>query len=77
MILTKATTHLYNLVNNIYTRKISPTNIFSVHCEQQQQKRCEICSKLRRRKTPERHSTVFIVNILHTFFLVFLLTLNK
>ena len=80
MMLNKASAHIYTVGNNIYTRKNSPTDIqlFIVHNSNTRQM-FEICSELTI-KTPEWHSTVFIVNFEHVphIFLVFLLlTLNK
>ena len=80
MMLNKPSAQLYTLDNNIYTRKSFPTNtdLFMVN-NSNTRKRCEICSKLTM-KTPERRSTVFIVNfehISHLFLVFLLLTLNK
>ena len=75
MMLNKASAHLYTLDNNIYTIKNTPTNnhLFIVN-NSYTIKRCEICSKLTM-KTPELHSTVFVVDFEHIshLFLVFLL----
>ena len=74
MMLNKASTHLYTLSNNIYTRKNSQTKIYLIIANKSNtKKRCEICSKLTI-KTPERRCTVFIVNFEHIshLFAVFL-----
>ena len=62
MMLNKASAYLYTLGNDIYTGKNSSTNIylFTVN-NSNTRKRCEICSKLTI-KSPQRRSTVFIVN---------------
>ena len=62
MMLNKTSAHFYTLGNNIYTKKNPPTNIYLfIVSNRNTKKRCEICSKLTI-KTPERCSTVFIVN---------------
>ena len=64
----KASAHLYTLVNNIYTRKNSSTNIYLFIVNNSNiRKRCKICLKLRT-KTPERRSSVLVIKfeqILH------------
>ena len=67
--------------NNIYTRKSSEQRRIFTHSKPTLEtlKKCEICSKLTI-KTPDRFSTVFIVDFGHILylFLVFkLLTINK
>ena len=80
MMLNKTSAHLQTLSNNIYSRKSFPADIYLFKVNKRNtKKRCEICSALTI-KTPERLSTVFIVNFGHIshLFLVFLLfTLNK
>ena len=77
MMLNKASTHLYTLENNILFVIIIIIYLFIVNSSNIR-RRCEIFSKIRI-KTPERCSTVFIVNFEHIshFILVFVLTLNK
>ena len=65
MVLNKASTHLYTLGNNIYTRKNSPTNIYLFIVNNSNiRERWELCSKLTI-NTPVLRSTVFIVNFEH------------
>ena len=73
MMLNKASSHLWSLGNNIYTKKSFPTYWKS---KIEKLKKCEICSKLVI-KTPEQLSTIFIGNFGHIsrLFPVFLLLL--
>ena len=68
--LNKASAYLYTSVNNIHTRKNSPTNIYLVIVNNSHiGKWFEICSKLRI-KTPEQRSILSLLlslNIFHTF----------
>ena len=65
MMLNKVSAYLYTLVNDIYTEKSSSTNIYLFIVNNiNTRKRCEICSKLTI-KSPQRRSTVFIVNLEH------------
>ena len=65
MMLNKTLANLHTLDNNIYRRKNSPTNTFLfIMNNSNTRKRCEICSKLTI-QTPQRRSTVFIVNFEH------------
>ena len=65
MMLNKASAYLYTLGNNIYTGKNSSKNIYLFLVNNSNtRKRCEICSKLTI-KSPQRRSTVFIVNFEH------------
>ena len=79
MMLNKASAHVLTLGNDIYTSEKSPTNVYLFIVNNRNiKKRCEIFSKLRT-KTPERRY-VFIVNLLLTYFtvfLVFMLILKK
>ena len=70
MMLKKASTNLYTLGNNIYTRKNSLTNIYLYKVNNSNTRKwCEIYSELTI-KTQERRSTVFIVNF-KTYFTTF------
>ena len=65
MMLNKTSACLYTLSNDIYTSKNFPTNIYLFRVNNSNtRKRCEICSKLTI-KSPQRRSTVFIVNFEH------------
>ena len=69
MMLNKASAYLYILGNDIYTGRNSSKNIYLFivnNCNTR--KGCEICSKLTI-KSPERRSTVFIVNFEHISYL--------
>ena len=66
MMLNNASTYSYTLGNDNYMVKNSPTNIVN---NSNTRKRCEICSKLTI-KSPQRRSTVFIVNFEHISYLL-------
>ena len=67
--LNKASAYLYILGNDIYRGKNSSTNIYLfIMNNSNTRKRCEICSKLTI-KSPQRRSTVFIVNFEHISYL--------
>ena len=70
MMLNKAIAYLFILGNDIYTGKNSSTKIdlFAVN-NSNTRKRCEICSKLTI-KSPQRRSTVFIVNFEHILYIL-------
>ena len=65
MMLNKASAYLYILDNDIYTGKNSSTNIYMFIVNNSNTRQvCKICSKLRI-MSPQRRSTVFIVNFEH------------
>ena len=67
MMLNKASAYLYTLGNDVYIGKNSSANIYMfIVNNSNTRKMCEICSKLTI-KSPQRHSTVFIVNFEHIF----------
>ena len=69
MMLNKASAYLYILGNDIYTGRNSSKNIYLfIVNSSNTRKGCEICSKLTI-KSPERRSTVFIVNFEHISYL--------
>ena len=69
MILNETFDHFYTLGKNIYTRKISPTNIYLFIVDNSNtRKRRGICSKITI-KSPERRSTVFLANFEHISYL--------
>ena len=69
MMLNKASAYLYILGNDIYTGRNSSKNIYLfIVNNSNTRKGCEICSKLTI-KSPERRSTVFIVNFEHISYL--------
>ena len=69
MMLNKASVYLYISGNDIYTGKNFSTNIYLfIVNNSNTRKRCEICSKLTI-KSPQRRSTVCIVNFEHISYL--------
>ena len=69
MMLNKASAYLCIFGNDIYRGKNSSTNIYLfIVNNSNTRKRCETCSKLTI-KSPQRRSTVFIVNFEHISYL--------
>ena len=69
MMLNKTSAYLYILGNDINTGKNSSKDIYLfIVNNSNTRKRCEIFSKLTI-KSPQRHSTVFIVNFEHISYL--------
>ena len=74
MKLNKASAHLYNLGNNIYSRKNSPTDIY-LFVTSHTKKGCEVCSNLTIRHQNDVPLPLLLT--LYPFLLLLLLTLNK